>query len=209
LYTENGFWGVWLLVGVPDRAVCGASMSDNYRAPAVSDTIERSADGDHTPSAPSRFFCQTDWLAFWLTSIVMLGVYLFTLIPEVTLGFTGLFAVGGMYQGVPDPPGFPVFTLYSWPFIELLPWSNIAWRVAVASAFAGALACGVLSLLVSRGGAHAQETGASRRLKAKEDCLQVACGLVAGWVSVSTSVRRNAISGVPFFSPCCLRDASP
>ena len=83
------------------------------------------------PPAPPRsdLFVRADWFAFLVTTIVVLGVYLLTIIPDVTLGYTGLFAVGTKYQGVPDPPGFPVFTLYSWPFVVLLPWSNIAWRV--------------------------------------------------------------------------------
>src|SRR6185503_847011 len=45
----------------------------------------------------------------------------------------------------------PVWTLYSLLFTVLFPVSNIAFRVAVSSAVAGAFACGLVALMVSRG----------------------------------------------------------
>ena len=36
-------------------------------------------------------------------------------------------------------------------FTELVPISNVAYRVALSSAFAGALGCGLIALMVSRG----------------------------------------------------------
>jgi hypothetical protein len=57
-----------------------------------------------------------------------------------------------MYGGTPSPPGYPLWTIYAWPF-ALVPVSNIARRAGVATALAGALACGIIALLVSRGGA--------------------------------------------------------
>src|SRR5437867_2430640 len=90
------------------------------------------------------FFDRTDWLAFWTTSAFVLGGYLLTLATNVGLGFSGLFSVGAMYAGVAHPPGFPLWSLYAWLFTMLLPWWNIACRVAVSSAIAGALACGLV-----------------------------------------------------------------
>jgi hypothetical protein len=84
---------------------------------------------------------------------VVLAVYLITLTPQVGLGYSGTLCVGAMYAGVPKPRGYPIWTLYSWLFTILLPLSNIEWRVAVSSAVAGALSCGLLALVVSRGGA--------------------------------------------------------
>ncbi len=81
---------------------------------------------------------------------VFLG-YFYTLAPDVTLEDSGELAVASYYAGVPHPPGYPVWTLYTWLFTVLVPFSNIAFRVALASAFAGACSCGLLALIVSRG----------------------------------------------------------
>src|SRR5437899_9177728 len=107
------------------------------------------------PPPPQRvpFFQRIDWLGFSVTSAIVFSIYLLSLAPEVTLEFSGILSTGAMYAGVPHPPGFPLWTVYAWLFTELLPFSNIAWRVAVSSAVAGALACGVVTLMVSRGAA--------------------------------------------------------
>jgi len=76
--------------------------------------------------------------------------YLWTLSPDLTLEDSGELATASMYAGVPHPPGYPVWTVYSWLFTKL-PISNIAYRVGLSSAFAGALACGLVALMVSRG----------------------------------------------------------
>ena len=129
----------------------------------------------------ARFFQLTDWLCFALTTALTLAVYLVTLAPDVTLGDSGIFSVGAMYAGVPHPPGYPLWTLYAHLFTRL-PVSNIAWRVAVSSAVSGALACGLIALLVSRGGALiVEEIPGTHRLKPHEArALRVACGCVAG-----------------------------
>jgi hypothetical protein len=72
------------------------------------------------------FFQRTDWLSFGLTAVVVLVVYLRTLAPEVTLRYSGVLSTSAKYAGVPQPPGYPVWTLYSWLFATLLPFSNIA-----------------------------------------------------------------------------------
>src|SRR6185436_7641634 len=95
-------------------------------------------------------FRKIDWLTFGITTfLVMLGYYL-TLAPNLGLEDSGELAVGSYYAGIPHPPGYPVWTLYTWAW-TLLPISNIAWRVALGSAAAGALACGLLGFVVSRG----------------------------------------------------------
>ena len=87
-----------------------------------------------------------------------------------------------MYDGVAHPPGFPVWTIYAWLFTKLLPFSNIAWRVGVSSAVAGALTCGVIALMVSRGGAMLLEGLRDfKRLELKEEkLLRLVAGSVAG-----------------------------
>src|SRR5437899_7627932 len=112
-------------------------------------------------SRKEAVFKPVDWLSFGLTLSVMLAGYLFTLAPQVTLGFAGIFSTGAMYAGIPHPPGYPVWTLYAWLF-TLLPLSNIAWRVALSSAVAASVASGllVIALMVSRGGAEIAKTTA-------------------------------------------------
>src|SRR6185436_4842503 len=95
----------------------------------------------------SCFFQRTDRLCCAATAVLTFAVYLFTLAPNVTLGFSGIFSVGAMYGGVAHPPGYPLWTCYAWVFTKLLPFGNVAWRVALSSATASALACGLIALL--------------------------------------------------------------
>src|SRR5439155_22161528 len=107
---------------------------------------------------------------FALSVAIALIVYLYTISPEVTLEWSGIYATGAMYGGVGPPPGFPAWTLYAWGFTKILPFSNIAWRVAVSSAVAGALTCGVIALIVSRGSTMLFErTRGFRRLMLAEE----------------------------------------
>jgi hypothetical protein len=129
-------------------------------------------------------FQRTDWLSFGATTLLALAVYLFTLIPDVGLDNSGVWSTAAAYGGVSSPPGYPLWTLWAWVFTKLLPFSNIAWRVAASSAVAGALACGVIALMVSRGGAALLDQMPDlQRLKPKEGkWLRAICGYVAGMV---------------------------
>jgi hypothetical protein len=128
------------------------------------------------------FFHRIDWLSFGITTAAALGVYLRTIAPEVTLEDGGTFVTGAAYAGVPDCPGFPVWTVYSWFFVKLVPFSNIAWRVTAGSALAAALACGLTALMVSRGGTLLLENNPAFgcRKQAERNLLRVVCGCVAG-----------------------------
>src|SRR6266540_4019485 len=86
-----------------------------------------------------------------VTPLVVLVGYYLTLAPDLSLEDSGELAVGSFYAGVPHPPGYPVWTIFTWLFTVIFPFSNIAWRVALASAVSGALACGLVGLIVSRG----------------------------------------------------------
>ena len=103
------------------------------------------------PVNPPRLFRRVDWLTFAITTLLVLIGYLYTLTPDLTLEDAGELAVGSMYAGVPHPPGYPVWTIYSWLFTKLIPFSNIAFRVAVSSAVAAAFSAGLVGLLISRG----------------------------------------------------------
>jgi hypothetical protein len=119
-----------------------------------------------------------------------------------------------MYAGVPATPGLPLWTLYAWAFTKLLPFSNIAWRIAVSSAVAGALACGVIALSVSRGGAMILGGMSElRRLSAREETwLRVVGGVVAGTVfgfhrsfwGQAVIVESTALAMLLFASTLCL-----
>lgn len=128
------------------------------------------------------FFRRVDKWAFWLAFLVAFGFYFHGIAPTVTLEDSGELAVGSDYLGVPHPPGYPIWTLFTWFFnwifhwvkyfgtpdsnemivwksIKLLfgkydgPWHpNAAWSVGLCSAFSGALACGMQAMLVSRAG---------------------------------------------------------
>ena len=74
------------------------------------------------PDGP--FFRRVDWAAALAATLISLGVYLYTLAPDVTLEDSGELAVGSMYAGVPHPPGYPMWTIYSWVFTKILPFSN-------------------------------------------------------------------------------------
>ncbi len=102
------------------------------------------------PTVPLPLFRRHDWIAALITTALTLAGYLWTIAPDVTLEDSGELAVASYYAGVPHPPGYPVWTLYTWLFTVLLPFSNIAWRVAVSSAVAAALSSGILALMVSR-----------------------------------------------------------
>ena len=127
-------------------------------------------------------FRRVDWLTLLITFLgVWIGYYL-TLAPELTLEDSGELAVGSMYAGIPHPPGYPVWTIYTWLWTVLLPFKNIAWRVALAEATSGALAAGLLGLIVSRGSSMLIE--GIEELKGMagrwENAICVISGFVAG-----------------------------
>src|SRR3954468_3840028 len=108
-------------------------------------------------------FRRIDWITAAVTTFIVFLGYWFTLAPQVTLEDSGELAVGSFYAGVPHPPGYPVWTIYTWLFTVLLPFKNVAWRVAVSSAVAGAVSCGLLGLIVSRGSSMMIESIAELR----------------------------------------------
>jgi tetratricopeptide (TPR) repeat protein len=135
-----------------------------------------------TPVHVPPLFRKIDWFTFAVTTVLVLIGYYLTLAPDLTLEDSGEMAVASYYAGIPHPPGYPVWTLYSWLFTAILPVSNIAWRVAVSSAVAGALACGLLGLLVSRGSSMMMEGIADLKNidRRWESAICVVSGFVAG-----------------------------
>jgi hypothetical protein len=130
---------------------------------------------------PPPLFRRIDWTSFAWTFLLVFVGYLYTLAPDLTLQDSGELAVGSMYAGVPHPPGYPVWTIYTWVFTKIIPFSNIAWRVGVSSAFAGALSCALIALMVSRGSSMLIESIAD--FKGLERRLENLICLVTGFVS--------------------------
>jgi tetratricopeptide (TPR) repeat protein len=106
----------------------------------------------------SKFFNLYDWLAFTTSSLISLGVYIYTLAPTVTLEDSGELCVGGDYLGVPHPPGYPSWTVLVWlfarifSFVKYMGQPNPAWGIALASAVCGAGAAGVTAMLICKSG---------------------------------------------------------
>jgi len=94
---------------------------------------------------------------------------------------SGELATGSFYAGIPHPPGYPVWTVYTWLWTVLLPIKNIAWRVSMGEAVAGALAAAVLGLLVSRGSSLLLE--GMEELKSIVGRREKAICLVSGFVA--------------------------
>src|SRR5687768_13177325 len=168
----------------PEAGKTGANKQEPIRVTA--------AKAAATPPPPGKtqeasgpvppLFRKVDWLTALAATLLVLIGYIYTLAPDVTLEDSGELAVGSFYAGVPHPPGYPVWTIYTWLFTVLFPFSNIAWRVALSSAVAGAASCGLLALIVSRGSSMMIEGIADLRQidKKLESWICVVSGLVAG-----------------------------
>lgn len=133
------------------------------------------------PAKVAPLYRGIDWLTFGVTTLLVFIGYYLTLAPDLTLEDCGELAVGSFYAGVPHPPGYPVWTIYTWLFTVLLPFHNIAWRVAVSSAFAGALSCGLIGLMVSRGSSMILES--IQELKDIDRRWENAICIISGYVA--------------------------
>jgi len=106
----------------------------------------------------NKFFRKLDWVAGWITFAIALGLYVYTLQPTVGLEDSGELIVASDYLGVPHAPGYPIWSFFTWLFqwvfhgVTFHGHPNPAWAVNLFSAVTGALACGVIALLISRSG---------------------------------------------------------
>lgn len=81
-----------------------------------------------------------------MVAAAALAVYLRTLAPTVTLVDSGELALAARDLGVAHPPGTPLYVVLA-HLATLVPWSNVAARVAAASALFAALAAGLMVLV--------------------------------------------------------------
>ncbi|MCU0785393.1 MAG: DUF2723 domain-containing protein, partial [Verrucomicrobia bacterium] len=133
------------------------------------------------PARTPPLFRPIDWFTFGVTTLLVWVGYYLTLAPDLTLEDSGELAVASFYAGIPHPPGYPIWTVYTWFWSVLLPFKNIAWRVALGEATAGAFACGLLGFLVSRGSSMMIEGIAE--LKSIERRWENAICVVSGFVA--------------------------
>jgi len=161
-----------------------------------------------TPVKVPPLFRKIDWLTMLIAFGVVWIVYFLTLAPEVTLEDSGELCTGAFYAGIPHPPGYPFWSIYSWLWTTLLPMGNVAWRVEVGESTAAALACGMVGLMVSRGSSMLVEgieelKGLTGRW---ESAICMVSGTVAGislgfggvmW-SESVAINRISLFGVPW-----------
>src|ERR1017187_7469814 len=163
------------------------------------------------PAAPVKvapMFRPTDWLTLAITFGVVWIVYLFTLAPEQTLEDSGELCTASYYAGIPHPPGYPFWSIYSWLWTVIVPFGNVAWRVEVGQSFAAAMGCGLLALMVSRGSSMLIEGLEELKIVTRqwENAICVVSGFVAGTLlgfdvfmwSESVVINRISVFGVPW-----------
>jgi tetratricopeptide (TPR) repeat protein len=163
-------------------------------------------------------FRRIDWLVLAVVFGVMWAAYLLTLAPEVTLEDSGELCTASFYAGIPHPPGYPFWAIYSWLWTVIVPFGNVAWRVEVGESFAEAMACGLVGLMVSRGSSMLIE--GIEELKAMnrkwENLICIVTGIVAGLLlgfdgfmwKESVVINRISIFDVPWLmvvALCLLR----
>ena len=163
------------------------------------------------PAAPIKVppMCRPiDWLTLAITFGIVWAVYLFTLAPEQTLEDSGELCTASYYAGIPHPPGYPFWSIYSWLWTVIVPFGNVAWRVEVGQSFAAAMGCGLLALMVSRGSSMLIEGLEELKIVTRqwENAICLVSGFVAGTLlgfdvfmwSESVVINRISVFGVPW-----------
>ena len=159
----------------------GAPAKTTAATPAKSSAAPAKPESTTVPPVkPPRLFRPIDWAALVITFIFVFVAYYLTIAPEMTLEDSGELATGSFYAGIPHPPGYPVWTVFTY-FWTLIPFGNVAWRVALAGCFAGALASALLAMIVSRGSSMMIES--IDDLKDFDRRWENAICLVSGFVS--------------------------
>jgi thioredoxin-like negative regulator of GroEL len=163
------------------------------------------------PPAPVKvppLFRPIDWWTLAIAFAIVWIVYFISLAPQVTLEDSGELTTASYWAGIPHPPGYPFWTIYTWLWTVLVPFGNIAWRVQLAEASTAAMACGVLAFMVSRGSSMLME--GIEELKGMtgkwEGAICMVSGVTAGLLmgfgssmwKESVVVNRISVFGVPW-----------
>ena len=80
---------------------------------------------------------------------LVVGIYLFTLAPSITMEDSGELITAAYTLGIPHPPGFPLYAILGKIF-TYVPLGTIAWRVNFMSAFFGALTISLLYIIIDK-----------------------------------------------------------
>src|SRR6267154_2509031 len=163
-------------------------------------------------------FRRIDWLVLVVTFAAVWTSYLLTLAPELTLEDCGELCTASFYAGIPHPPGYPFWAIYSWLWTVILPIGNVAWRVEVGESFAAAMACGLVGFMVSRGSSMLIEGIEELKNTERhwENAICVVTGVVAGLLlgfdgfmwKESVVINRISLFDVPWImvvALCLLR----
>jgi len=90
------------------------------------------------------------WVAAGLVALLALAVYVRTLAPSITWAHDGAdsgdFAAAAACHGVPHPTGYPTYLLAAELAVHL-PWGDVAHRLNLLSAAAGAASAGLMVML--------------------------------------------------------------
>src|SRR3954454_3985270 len=113
-------------------------------------------------NGPRRVASQAELLCAGSVFLVALLVYTWTLAPTVTLTDSGELIVAAYGLGVAHPPGFPLWVMLA-HLASLVPVGSVAVRINFSSAVFAALACGMLTLVVTELFVTASCFAASRR----------------------------------------------
>src|SRR5271170_3912806 len=79
-----------------------------------------------TPPPPPTppLFRRIDWWTMAIAFAIVWTVYFLTLAPQVTLEDSGELATASYWAGIPHPPGYPFWTIYTWLWTTLVPFGN-------------------------------------------------------------------------------------
>src|SRR5271156_1837457 len=153
------------------------NKAQNIKSPAAKAPVAKPV-----PVKVPPLFRKIDWLVMAVSFAVVWTAYLLTLAPELTLEDSGELCTASFYAGIPHPPGYPFWAIYSWIWTVILPVGNVAWRVEVGESFALAMACGLVGFMVSRGSSMLIEgIEELKNIERKwENAICVVTGVVAG-----------------------------
>jgi len=191
---------------------------DKSKAPSATPQAAKTPTVKPVPVKVPPLFRRIDWLVLIISFGTVWTAYLLTLAPEVTLEDSGELCTASFYAGIPHPPGYPFWAIYSWFWTWILPFGNVAWRVEVGESFACAMACGLVGFMVSRGSSMLIEGIEELKTMNRkwENLICVVTGIVAGLMlgfdgfmwKESVVINRISIFDVPWLmvvALCLLR----
>jgi tetratricopeptide (TPR) repeat protein len=184
------------------------SKAPNAKPPAAKTPAAKPVPVKPVPVKVAPLFRKIDWLVLAVVFGVVWIAYLLTLAPELTLEDSGELCTASYYAGIPHPPGYPFWAIYSWLWTVIVPFGNVTWRVEVGESFAAAMACGLVGFMVSRGASMLIEgidelKDMSRKW---ENIICIVTGIVAGlllgfdrfmWME-SVVINRISLFDVPW-----------